>query len=89
MEEVLSGEALRHAFNVGTIKGIVPYGMEAYDPKLHGEDMDLYRSAYALGHWHQDYLEPTTPKHFMDALQVGYISERHQAMGGPVMFAFR
>ena len=60
--------------------------MEAYDPKLHGEDMDLYRSAYALGYRHQDYLEPTTPKHFMDALQVGYISKRHKAMGGPVMY---
>jgi len=86
VKDELSSEALRHAFNVGTIKGIVPYGMKAYDPKLHGEDRDLCRSAYALGYWHQDYSEPTTPKHFMDALQVGYIFERHNAMGGPVMY---
>ena len=86
VEEVLSGEALRHAFNVGIIEGIVPYGMEAYDPKLHGEDMDLYRSAHALGYRHEDYSEPTTPKHFMDALEVGYISARHKTMGGPVMY---
>jgi len=86
VEDKLSGEALQHAFNVGTIEGIVPHGVKAYDPKLHGEDMDLYRSAYALGYRHQDYSEPTTPKHFMDALQVGYVSERHKAMGGLVMY---
>jgi len=86
VNDELSGEALRHAFNVGTIKGKVPYGMDEYDPKIHGDDMDLYRSASALGYCYQDYPEPTTPKHFMDALQVGYISARHKAMGGPVMY---
>ena len=86
VKDELSSKALRHAFNVGTIEGIIPYGMEAYDPKLHGEDTNLYRSAYALGYQHQDYSEPTTPKHFMDTLQVGYISKCHKAMGGPVMY---
>jgi len=48
VEEALSGEALRHAFNVRTIEGIVPYGMEAYDPNIHGDDMDVYRSAQGI-----------------------------------------
>jgi len=82
VNDELSGEALRHAFNVGTIEEKVPYGMDEYDPKIHGDDMDVYRSAQALGYRYQDYPEPTTPKHFMDALQVGYISECHKAMGG-------
>jgi len=79
INDELSCEALRHAFNVGTIEGKVPYGMDKYDPKIHGDDMDVYRSAQALGYRYQDYPEPTTPKHFMDALKVGYISARHKA----------
>jgi len=85
VEDELSAEALRHAFIVGTAEGIVPCGMEACDPKLHGDDMDLCRSAQALGHRHEDCSEPTTPKHFMDALKAGCISARHQKLGGPVM----
>jgi len=86
IKDKVSGSALRHAFNIGTIEGIVPHGMEAYEPDFHGDDMDAFRSAYALGYSHEDYSEPTTAKQFMDALRVGYIRERHDAMGGPVTY---